>query len=396
MTIDEVTILGKGAIEPFRVAVPEAELEDLGLRLAATRWPRPEPVGDWSQGVPLAYLRQLCEYWRGEYDWRRLEARLNALPQFRTEIDGVGIYFIHLRSAHEDALPLVLTHGWPGSVIEFLDAVDPLVEPTAHGGEPGDAFHVVCPALPGYGFSDAPTEAGWGPDRISRAWAELMARLGYSRYGAQGGDWGSAVTRGIARNDAEHVVGIHLNSDHIPRGAVERLGTSSEFEREALAARNAFGKGGTGYSRQQATRPQTLGYGLADSPAGQCAWIVEKFAAWSDSGGRPENAFSRDALLDNVSLYWLTDSAASSARIYWEAAREGATVWARAEGVPTAVSAFPHDINLASERWLADQDPGLVYHHLAERGGHFAAMEVPDLFVAEVRAGFRAIAASEG
>ncbi len=381
-------------IEPFRVAVPEPELEDLRARLAATRWPPAEPVADWSQGVPRAYLRELCEHWRTEYDWRQVEARLNALPQFRTAIDGVGIHFIHLRSSHEGALPLILTHGWPGSVLEFLEAIERLVDPTAHGGEAADAFHVVIPALPGYGFSDAPTEIGWGPDRVSRAWAQLMSRLGYERYGAQGGDWGSAVTRGLARNDAEHVVGIHLNTDHVPRGTVERLGAATEFEREALAERNRFGKVGTGYMRQQATRPQTLGYALADSPAGQCAWIVEKFAAWSDCGGEPERAFSRATLLDNVSLYWLTGSAATSARMYWEAGREGPVVWARGAGVPTAVSVFPHDINLASERWLADQETNLVYHRLVERGGHFAALEVPELFVAEVRAAFRAIAAA--
>jgi pimeloyl-ACP methyl ester carboxylesterase len=380
-------------LEPFRVEVEEDALEDLRRRLASTRWPRPEPVADWSQGVPLAYLRELCGYWREEYDWRRLERRLNALPQFRTEIDGVRFHFLHVRSPHPEALPLVLTHGWPGSVLEFLEAIGPLTDPTAHGGEAGDAFHVVCPALPGFGFSSAPAETGWGPDRISRAWAQLMARLGYSRYGAQGGDWGSAVSRGLARNDPDHVVGIHLNSDHVPRATLDRLGAVTEFERAAVAGRADFGRWGRGYSRQQGTRPQTLGFGLADSPAGQCAWIVEKFAAWSDSGGDPERAFDRDALLDNVSLYWLTDSAASSARIYWETAREGGGAWAPAIGVPTALSVFPADINLVSERWVADGDPGLVYYRLLERGGHFAAMEVPELFVAEVRAGFRAIAA---
>jgi epoxide hydrolase len=381
-------------VEPFRVEVEESALEDLRRRLAATRWPPPEPVDDWSQGVPLAYLRELCEYWREGYDWRRLERRLNALPQFRTEVDGARIHFLHVRSPHPEALPLVLTHGWPGSVLEFLEAIGPLTDPTAHGGERADAFHVVCPALPGFGFSAAPAETGWGPDRISRAWAQLMARLGYDRYGAQGGDWGSAVSRGIARNDPDHVVGIHLNGDHVARATLERLGAETEFERQALAGRADFGRWGRGYSRQQATRPQTLGYGLADSPAGQCAWITEKFAAWSDSGGDPERAFGRDALLDNVSLYWLTDSAAPSARIYWEAGREAGGNSAPANGVPTALSVFPADISLASERWIADGDPGLVYYRLLERGGHFAAMEVPELFVAEVRAGFRAIAAA--
>jgi pimeloyl-ACP methyl ester carboxylesterase len=382
-------------VRSFRVEIAESAIEDAHARLAATRWPPAEVVEDWSQGVPTAYLRELCEYWRDGYDWRRLERRLNALPQFMTAVDGVDVHFLHVRSPHPGALPLVLTHGWPGSVLEFLEAIGPLTDPTTHGGEPGDAFDVVCAALPGFGFSAAPAEAGWGPDRIARAWAELMARLGYRRYGAQGGDWGSAITRAIARNDPGHVAGIHLNADFVPRSTVRRLGTESDFERSALAGRDAFGKLGTGYSRLQATRPQTLGFALADSPAGQCAWIVEKFAAWSDSGGDPEQAFDRDVLLDNVSLYWLTNTAPSSARIYWEAARE-ATAGEPGPGprVPTAVSIFPADINLASERWIAAEDPGLVYYNRLERGGHFAAMEVPDLFVAEVRAGFRAIAAA--
>ena len=379
------------AVEPFQVAIPEAELEDLRARLAATRWAREEPVRDWSQGVPTAYLRELCEYWRAEYDPGRLQRRLNALPQFRTELDGVGIHFLHLRSPHDGALPLILTHGWPGSVLEFLAAIGPLTDPTAHGGAAEDAFHVVVPALPGYGFSDPPAETGWGTDRVGRAWAQLMARLGYERYGAQGGDWGSAITRAVARNDREHVVGIHLNSDHVERKIIAELGAETEFERRALEVREAFNREGRGYSRQQATRPQTLGAGLADSPAGQCAWIVEKFAAWSDSGGDPERAFDRDELLDNITLYWLTNSAASSARMYWETSRAPTPIGAA--GVPYALSAFPHDINPVPERWIRAQDADLVYYNLLDRGGHFAAMEVPELFVPEVRAGFRAIRA---
>ena len=379
------------AVEPFEVAIAGAELEDLRSRLAATRWPREQPVADWSQGVPLAYLRELCEHWGGEYDGRRLQRRLNALPQFRAELDGVGIHFLHVRSPHPGALPLLLTHGWPGSVLEFLAAVEPLTEPTRHGGEEEDAFHLVIPALPGYGWSEAPAETGWSPDRVGRAWAALMARLGYERYGAQGGDWGSAITRAVARNDREHVVGIHLNSDHVERSVIAELGAETEFERTALARREAFNREGRGYSRQQATRPQTLGAGLADSPAGQCAWIVEKFAAWSDSGGDPERAFDRDELLDNVTLYWLTNTAASSARLYWETARDPSPV-GRA-GVPLALSVFPHDINPVPERWIRAQDPDLVYYNLLDRGGHFAAMEVPELFVEEVRAAFRAIRA---
>jgi pimeloyl-ACP methyl ester carboxylesterase len=387
-----MSAMGEAAIEPFRIEVPDEALEGLRRRLAATRWPPPEPVADWSQGVPLAYLRDLCEYWESGYDWRRAEARLNALPQFRTQIDGATIHFIHLRSPHAEALPLVMTHGWPGSVLEFLDAAGPLVDPTAHGGEVGDAFHLVIPALPGFGWSEAPAETGWGPSRIGRAWAELMARLGYERFGAQGGDWGSAVSRAVGRSAPDRVLGIHLNSDHVERAVIARLGAEEEFERYALARREAFNRDGRGYSRLQATRPQTLGAALADSPAGQCAWIVEKFAAWSDGDGDPERVFTRDALLDNVSLYWLTNSAASSARLYWEAAQAPAPF--DAGGVPIALSTFPRDIHPIPERWARAQEPNLVYFNRLARGGHFAAMEVPDLFVAEVRAAFRAMRVS--
>lgn len=379
---------GGGAVEPFRVAVPEADLLDLRERLARTRWPRPGTVPDWSQGVPFDYLRDLCEYWRTEYDWRRLETRLNALPQFRTEIDGVGIHFIHLRSPAPDALPLVMTHGWPGSVLEFLGAIGPLTDPAAHGGEARDAFDLVVPALPGYGFSDAPAAPGWSPDRIGRAWTELMARLGYERYGAQGGDWGSAVSRAVARHDPERVVGIHLNHDYVERETVRRLGIEDDFERFAEARRAEFNRSGRGYSRQQSTRPQTLGFGLADSPAGQCAWIVEKFHGWSD----PETIYGRDALLDNVTLYWLTNSAASSARLYWETGRARDPV--AVSPVPFALSVFPHDINPVPKRWIRAQEPHLVYYRRLDHGGHFAAMEDPALFTSEVRAAFRAIKAA--
>jgi epoxide hydrolase len=378
---------GDGVVEPFRVAVPEAELEDLRERLGRTRWPRPGTVDDWSQGVPTEYVRELCEHWRDGYDWRRLEGRLNALPQFRAEIDGVGIHFIHARSPEPGALPLVMTHGWPGSVLEFLEAIGPLTDPVAHGGAAADAFDLVIPALPGYGFSDPPPAPGWNPDRVGAAWAELMGRLGYERYGAQGGDWGSAVSRGVARHDPEHVVGIHLNHDYVDGATIKRLGAEDDFERAALERRDAFNRTGRGYSRQQSTRPQTLGFGLADSPAGQCAWIVEKFRDWSD----PEVVYDRDALLDNVTLYWLTNSAASSARLYWEAARARPTM--EPAGVPYALSVFPHDINPVPERWIRAIEPDLAYYHRLDRGGHFAAMEDPAVFTAEVRAAFRAIRA---
>jgi epoxide hydrolase len=378
---------GDGAIEPFRVAVPEAALEDLRERLARTRWPRPGTVDDWSQGVPTEYVRELCDYWRDGYDWRRLEERLNALPQFRAEIDGIGIHFIHVRSPEPGALPLVMTHGWPGSVLEFLEAIGPLTDPVAHGGEAADAFDLVIPALPGYGFSDPPPTPGWNPDRIGAAWAELMGRLGYERYGAQGGDWGSAVSRGVARHDPDHVVGIHLNHDYVDGATIKRLGAEDDFERSALERRDAFNRTGRGYSRQQSTRPQTLGFGLADSPAGQCAWIVEKFRDWSD----PDAVFDRDALLDNVTLYWLTNSAAPAAQLYWEAARARPSM--EPAGVPYALSVFPHDINPVPERWIRAVEPDIAYYHRLERGGHFAAMEDPAVFTAEVRAAFRAIRA---
>jgi epoxide hydrolase len=373
------------AVEPFRVAVPEADLEDLRERLARTRWPRPEVVGDWSQGVPVDGLREICEYWRTEYDWRRLEERLNALPQFRTEIDGVGIYFIHVPSSEPGATPLVMTHGWPGSVLEFLDAIGPLTDPAAHGGAAEDAFHLVIPALPGYGFSDPPPETGWDPDRVGRAWTVLMERLGYERYGAQGGDWGSAVSRGVARHGGARVLGIHLNHDYVDGATIERLGVEDDFERWVEERRADFNRTGRGYSRQQATRPQTLGFGLADSPAGQCAWILEKFHFWSD----PDTVYDRDVLLDNVTLYWLTNSAASSARLYWETARARRPM--SPAGVPYALSVFPHDINPVPERWIRAVEPDLVYYNLLDRAGHFAAMEAPELFVGEVRAAFRAI-----
>ncbi|MEZ5076768.1 MAG: epoxide hydrolase [Solirubrobacterales bacterium] len=379
------------ALEPFRYEAPAEALDDLRSRLAATRWPDPETVADWSQGVPLRYLRELCEHWRLEHDWRRAERRLAGLPQFRTEIDGTAIHFLHLPSPHEGALPLLLTHGWPSSVLEFLEVVEPLADPVRDGGAAADAFHVVCPSLPGFGFSAAPRRTGWGPAGIAAAWAELMSRLGYERFAAHGGDWGAAVTRSLAHVAPERLVGIHLDGDHVPRATVERLGAETEYERRALARRNEFGKRGTGYSRLQATRPQTLGAALADSPAGQCAWIVEKFAAWSDGGAEdPAGLFGPQVLLDTVTLYWLTQTAASAARIYWEAAREP-TAGPAGNGVPTAVSVYPADINLASERWIAAGDPDLIRYRALERGGHFAALEVPDLFVAELRAAFAAI-----
>jgi pimeloyl-ACP methyl ester carboxylesterase len=382
------------AITPFLVEIDDDQVEDLRSRLARTRWPEPEPVTDWSQGVPVAYLKGLCEYWAGEYDMRRLADRLNAWPQFRTEIDGLGVHFIHARSPHPQAIPLLVTHGWPGSVVEFLKVIGPLVDPPAVGGEAADAFHVVCPSLPGYGFSDKPAETGWGIGRTAAAWAELMSRLGYERYVAQGGDWGSSVTMALAARAPRNVQGIHLN---FAVAAQEAVGEPTPEEAEGIAALKEFQATGNGYAVEQATRPQTVGYGLVDSPAAQCAWIVEKFMAWSDCDGDPANSFSRDELLDNVTLYWLTASAASSARLYWESFHAEFTAPTLPQiPVPTAYTRFPKEIVLLSERLVRTRFPDLRYFGRAERGGHFAALEVPDLYVAELRAGIRATGAREG
>jgi len=308
-------------VAPFRVDIPQDTLGDLRARLAGTRWPEAETVSDWSQGVPLGYLRELCRHWADGYDWRATEARLNRLPQFRTRIDGLGIHLIHVRSPHPDALPLVMTHGWPGSVVEFLKVIGPLTDPTAHGGDAGDAFHLVIPSLPGYGFSDRPTQPGWGVERIAGAWAELMARLGYRRYGAQGGDWGTSVSTAIAQLDPEHVAGIHLAPPLAPPDPAT-FDDLTDRERAALASLEQAAEWESGYSQEHATRPQTIGYALVDSPAALCAWIVEKFWAWTDHDGRLESVLTRDELLDNVMLYWLPGTGASSARLYWESIRQ--------------------------------------------------------------------------
>jgi pimeloyl-ACP methyl ester carboxylesterase len=379
-------------VTPFVVDIRESELHELRERLKRTRWPDAETVGDWSQGVPRAYLQDLCGYWAEGYDWRATESRLNLLPQFRTEIDDLGIHFIHVRSPHANALPLIITHGWPGSIIEFLKVIGPLTDPTAHGGDAADAFDVVCPSLPGYGFSDKPTEAGWGVERIAGAWIRLMDRLGYARYGAQGGDWGTGITSIIAQQDVEHVAGIHLNPPLVmpDRATFDDL---TEAEQSALAALEHYRAWERGYSSQQATRPQTLGYGLVDSPAGTCAWIIEKFWSWTDCEGHPENVLTRDELLDNVMLYWLPGTAASSARLYWESFGQ---MWRRlsrpdrdAVNVPTGCSIFPHEISRPSRRWAATRYTDIRHWNELSKGGHFAAFEQPALFVSELRAFFR-------
>jgi len=374
-------------VRPFEVDISADAVADLRERLGRTRWPNPEPVDDWTQGIPLAYTQDLCHYWQTEYDFGAAQSRLNAYPHFMTEIDGLDVHFLHARSPESNALPLVLTHGWPGSVVEFLDVLGPLTNPRAHGGDPADAFHVICPSLPGYGWSGKPTTVGWGVDHIAQTWIALMARIGYDRYGAQGGDWGAMVTSSVGRQDPDHVVGIHLNMP-VASPDPETFGDLTPSEQQTLDDLARHQKDGTGYSKQQSTRPQTLGYGLADSPAGQCAWIVEKFHEWTDCAGQPENAVGRDALLDNVLVYWLTNTAASSARLYWES-------YARANMdaivVPMGASIFPKEIIRMSQRWASKRFTDIRYWNELDRGGHFAALEQPETFVNEVRSFFRLV-----
>lgn len=360
-------------IHPFTIAVADADVTDLAERLKRTRWPEAETVSDWSQGIPLAYAQQLAGYWADGYDWRAREAALNRFDHFTTDIDGLPIHFVHQRSTREDAFPLILTHGWPGSIVEFTKVIGPL----------NDAgFHVVCPSLPGYGFSGKPTHTGWGVERIATAWDELMVRLGYDRYGAQGGDWGAAVTTQIGRNIG-HCVAIHTN---MPFGnPPKNLTDPTDEERQTLAAMEYYRRWDSGYFKQQATRPQTLGYGLTDSPAAQLAWIVEKFWSWMDCDGDPENVLTKDELLDNVMLYWITGTGASSARLYWESAnsfgaRDRVTL-------PTGVAAFPKEIQRPPRQWC-EANYTITRWTAMPRGGHFAAFEQPQLYVDDVAAFF--------
>ena len=370
-------------ITPFRINIPDADLDDLRRRLRQTRWPEPETVDDWSQGAPLAYTRSLCEYWLDQYDWRSSETKLNRFPQFRTEIDGLDIHFIHARSPHAGALPLVITHGWPGSVVEFHKVIEPLTDPVAHGGDATDAFHVICPSLPGYAFSGKPRQPGWSVEHTADAWDQLMARLGYAGYGAQGGDWGSQVTTALGMRHPDHVIGIHLNMAIALPTSLDDL---TEPEQAALASIDYYQKRDSGYSKQQSTRPQTVGYGLVDSPAGLCAWIIEKFWSWTDCDGDPANVLSRDEMLDNVMLYWLPAAGASSARLYWESFTRPVLGPVQ---VPVGCSIFPKEIFRPSRRWAEAQFPDLCYWNELDKGGHFAAFEQPETFVNEVRASFR-------
>ena len=377
------------AIEKFQIDIDDALLEDLRRRLAQTRLPDQIEGSGWEYGIPGDYLRELVDYWRDEYDWRAQEARLNELSHFRTRIDGQSIHFIHARSAQPDALPLLITHGWPGSVVEFLDVVPRLTQPEAYGGNAADAFHVIAPSLPGYGFSEPTRTRGWDVPRIARAFVELMSRLGYARYGAQGGDWGAQVTTRIGALDPQHCAGIHLN---MPIGVrPEEPCPLSEQDKADLAAMARFQSEESGYAIEQGTRPQTLGVALNDSPAGLLAWIVEKFRAWSDCDGHPENSYTRDRLITNVMLYWLTQTAASSARLYWESRHGG--MWEEKPtfvGVPTGVARYPKEVVRFPRTWVERQ---YRVTHWADmpRGGHFAAMEEPELFVEDLRTFFRTV-----
>ena len=367
-------------IRPFTLAIPQSQIDDLNQRIDLTRWPEKEAVDDWSQGTPLAHLQELVGYWRGGYDWRRCEARLNALGQFVTEIDGLDIHFLHVRSPHKDAMPLVMTHGWPGSVIEFMGVVEALTNPD----DPAQAFHLVLPSLPGFGFSGKPTRTGWGVEKIGRAWGELMARLGYSRWVAQGGDWGSAVTTAIGVQRLAGCTGIHLNMP-IGRPEPADLANPSPAELKALGALKHYQDWDSGYSTQQRTRPQTVGYGLVDSPAGLAGWIFEKMWAWTDNAGSPYDALSRDQILDNLMLYWLPATGASSARLYWESFGAFAP---QQVTLPVAVSAFPKEILPTPRKWAERNFPNLVHWGDMDKGGHFAAWEQPEAFVRELRSAF--------
>ena len=378
-------------IQPFTIDHPGEQLEDLRRRLRSVRWPEQENVAGsdepWAQGMPLRYAMDLARHWVEAYDWRETEDRLNALPNFRTVIDDLAIHFLHVRSPHDDALPLLMTHGWPGSIVEFLDVIGPLTDPTSHGGDPADAFHLVMPSLPGYAWSDKPDRPGWGVPRVAAAWEQLMLRLGYQRFGAQGGDWGSLVTTRIGTHHTDHLVGIHTNMAVVPPDP-ETMESLTDEEASCLADLDRHLNSGDGYASIQSSRPQTLAYGLADSPVGQMAWIAEKFWAWVDHDGDPLSAVPARRQLDNVMVYWLTNSGGSSARLYWESYKD---VDLGEVACPSAVSVFPAEIFRTSRRWAEKRFTDLRHFNALDRGGHFAAMEQPESFVQEVRAAFRSM-----
>ncbi|OOG62279.1 MULTISPECIES: epoxide hydrolase family protein [Sinorhizobium/Ensifer group] len=387
-----------GAIHPFKVNIAQSSVDDLQRRLAETRWPDVETVDDRSQGVQVAELKALVEYWENGYDWRSVEARLNALPQFLTNIDGLDIHFIHVRSRHANALPLVMTHGWPGSVLEMLKVIGPLTDPTAHGGAAEDAFHLVLPSIPGFGFSEKPSGTGWNPGRVATAWDTLMKRLGYANYVSQGGDWGAIISDAMGRQAPEGLLGIHVNrierSTTIPPeiGKALRHGDPapeelSTEERAIFDEARKFLNQGFGYAAIMGTRPQTIGYGVSDSPVGLAAWIYDKLADWVFTRGEPQRAFTRDEILDNISLYWFTNTGTSSGRIYWENSAANAKLAPIA--IPAAVTVFPGEVYRPPKKWVQRAYSNLIYYNTVEKGGHFAAWEEPDLFSHEVRAAFR-------
>jgi epoxide hydrolase len=378
------------ALDPFRIEIPQMQLDDLKQRLTHVRWPDAGSAQDWSQGVPLTAARTLIAHWREGYSWRRLERQANAYPQFRTRIDGLRIHFFHVRSPHPNALPIVLTHGWPGSFVEFLAVIDALTDPTRHGGQAEDAFHVVIPSLPGFGFSDKPTERGWDAARTARAWATLMNRIGYDKWVAQGGDWGSRVVHNLAQMRPPGLIAAHTNWPFV--FPANKPSDPTPAEVAAYADLQRFLDLETGYAKEQQTRPQTLGYALADSPTGQAMWIYEKFKAWTDNHGRPENALSVDAMLDDITLYWLTDSATSSAQFYLENFKPGPPSYSAGRiELPMAASIFPKEIYRPPRAWAEALWTNLIYWNEPDRGGHFAAFEQPTLFIEELRRAFHTI-----
>ena len=392
----------KVEIRPFHISFPEEELVDLRQRITATRWPDRETVTDQSQGVKLAQIQPLVHYWETEYDWRKVETKLNALPQFVTEIDGLDIHFIHVRSGHPNALPLIMTHGWPGSILELVKTIGPLTDPTAYGGSAEDAFDLVLPSMPGYGFSAKPTGTGWGPDRIGRAWDMLMKRLGYQRYVSQGGDWGAVITDAMGRQAPAGLLGIHVNMPAtVPDDVAAALQNGdpapaglSEKEKAAFASMRKLYTRGSGYAGMMVTRPQTLGYGLADSPVALAAFYLDKFNDWTYSGGNAERSLTKDEMLDDITLYWLTNTGTSAAQLYWENNTNNFNVKEQKTAeisVPVAITVFPGEIYQAPKSWAERAYPKLIYFNEVERGGHFAAWEEPDLFSEEVRAAFRSL-----
>lgn len=382
------------AVTPFRIAIPQADLDDLQLRLRLTRWPEKETVQGWSQGVPLAKAQALVEAWRSGHDWRAFENRVNRFPQYLTNIDGLDIHFIHVKSPQANALPILLTHGWPGSFAEFLACIAPLTDPLRHGGKSNEAFDVIIPSLPGYGFSGKPTAPGWNIDKTAAAWVKLMRRLGYNRWVAQGGDWGASVTSALGKMRPEGLAGIHLNwafvfPDTMPADLETVPADLSPEEKRAVDQARIFKTEGIGYFKQLSTKPQTMGYGFLDSPAALATYIYEKFQIWSDNKGDPEEALSTTAMLDNISLYWLTKSGASAARFYWE--NPGNSFSGGRIDVPVAVSVFPREIYQVPRSWADKTFPNLIHFNEVDRGGHFAAMEQPELFTSELRRSFSSL-----